>query len=165
MLGCELADGGLGGISLVERALAEPYVKDHDDTADQGPERWPRRFDTSNWELLVAIINGEVTGGAALTFDTPGIEMLEGHRDLAVLWDLRVAPAWRGQGVGTDLFHAAMAWAGPRGCRQLKVETQNVNVPARRFYHGQGCVPGAIHRFAYPALPEEVQLLWYQDLA
>jgi hypothetical protein len=51
-----------------------------------------------------------------------------------------------------------------RECRQLKVETQNINVPACRFYARQGCVLGVIDRFAYPTLPDEVQLLWYKDL-
>jgi GNAT superfamily N-acetyltransferase len=99
-----------------------------------------------------------------VAFDTPTVEMLEGRRDLAVLWDIRVAPEARGQGVGAALFGAAAAWAAARGCRQLKVETQNVNVPACRFYASQGCVLAAIHRFAYPGLPHEVQLLWYRDL-
>jgi hypothetical protein len=51
-----------------------------------------------------------------------------------------------------------------RGCRRLKVETQNTNVPACRLYASQGCTLGAIHRFAYPELPEEIQLLWYKDV-
>ena len=36
--------------------------------------------------------------------------------------------------------------------------------PACRFYAKQGCELAAIHRFAYPELPNEVQLLWYKDL-
>ena len=56
-------------------------------------------------------------------------------------------------------------WVVARGCRWLKVETQNINVPACRFYAKQGCVLGAIHRFAYPDYPNEAQLLWYKDLA
>jgi hypothetical protein len=51
-----------------------------------------------------------------------------------------------------------------KGCFRLKVETQNINVPACRFYVKQGCVLGAIHRFAYPEFPDEAQLLWYKDL-
>lgn len=47
----------------------------------------------------------------------------------------------------------------------MVVETQSTNVPACRFYARQGCTLGAIHRFAYPALPHEVQLLWDRDLA
>jgi ribosomal protein S18 acetylase RimI-like enzyme len=99
-----------------------------------------------------------------VAFDTTGVDMLEGRSDLSVLWDIRVAPDARGRGVGAALFRAAEAWAAARGCRWLKVETQNVNVPACRFYARQGCVLGGIHRFAYPELPDEIQLLWYRDL-
>lgn len=158
-----VVDDGLGGFALSERAVGVPYVKDYD-AADGGPARWAERFDLSRWGLLGARSGGRVVGGAAIAFDTPTMEMLEGRRDMAVLWDIRVVPEARGQGVGAALFRAAEAWAAARGCRQLKVETQNVNVPACRFYAAQGCVLGAIHRFAYPGLPHEVQLLWYRDL-
>lgn len=154
---------GLGGFSLSERALDAPYVKDYDAT-DGGPARWAERFDVSKWGLLLARLDGRLVGGAAVAFDTPEVMMLEGRRDLAVLWDLRVAPEARGHGVGAALFRAAEAWAAARGCTQLKVETQNVNVPACRFYARRGCVLGGIHRFAYPGLPHEVQLLWYREL-
>jgi hypothetical protein len=45
------------------------------------------------------------------------------------------------------------------------VETQNVNVGACRFYVAQGCSLGSAHRYAYENHPDEVQLLWYKDLA
>jgi GNAT superfamily N-acetyltransferase len=80
------------------------------------------------------------------------------------LGDIRVSPEARGKGVGARLFAAVEFWARARGCTRLKVETQNINVPACRFYARQGCVLGAIHRFAYPDLPGEVMLLWYKDL-
>jgi hypothetical protein len=44
------------------------------------------------------------------------------------------------------------------------VETQNINVPACRFYAAQGCELRGIHPNTYPELPHEVQLLWYLDL-
>ena len=47
----------------------------------------------------------------------------------------------------------------------MKVETQNINVPACRFYARMGCELGTIDRFAYPDLPGETQLLWHLDLA
>ena len=90
--------------------------------------------------------------------------MLENRTDLTVLWDIRIHPDYRRQGIGQALFRAAETWARSRGCRQLKVESQNVNLPACRFYAKQGCVLGAIDRFAYADLPDEVQLLWYKDL-
>jgi GNAT superfamily N-acetyltransferase len=163
VLDIEERAGGLTGLPLTERALATPYVKDYD-AADGGPERWPSRFDVSRWGLFAARSGGQRVGGAAVAFGTDGVEMLEERDDLAVLWDLRVAPDARGRGVGAALFRAAEAWAAARGCRQLKVETQTVNVPACRFYVRMGCVLGGIHRFAYPDLPDEVQLLWYKAL-
>ena len=156
-------DSGLGGLVLTERRLAVPYRKDYD-AHDGGPAEWPRRFDLTNWGLFAAQDGGAVVGAAAVAVDTPGVDMPEGRPDLAVLWDLRVAPEARGRGVGTALFQAAEAWSAARGCRQLKVETQTVNVPACRFYARAGCVLGAVHRFAYPDLPDEVQLLWYKTL-
>lgn len=47
---------------------------------------------------------------------------------------------------------------------ELKIETQNTNAPACRFYARRGCVLRAIRRFAYPLLPNEVELLWYKEL-
>jgi len=90
--------------------------------------------------------------------------MLEGRADLACLWDLRVHPDYRGKGVGHQLYNRAIAWARERQCRQLKVETQNINVPACRFYARQGCELGGINRYAYGAVLDEIQLLWYQDV-
>lgn len=155
---------GLGGLVLTERAVDAPYVKDYDAIAGCEPARWAERFDVSRWAFFAARVDDRRVGGAVVAFGTPGVEMLEGRRDLAVLWDIRVAPDARGQGVGAALIRAAEAWAVARRCRWMKVETQNVNVPACRFYARQGYVLGAIHRFAYPGLPGEAQLLWYRDL-
>lgn len=88
-----------------------------------------------------------------------------GRDDVAVLWDIRVLPRERGGGVGSALFRAAGGWARTRGCRRLTIETQNINVPACRFYQKMGCTLGAIDRFAYPGQPAEVQLLWWKALA
>jgi hypothetical protein len=47
---------------------------------------------------------------------------------------------------------------------ELKVETQNINLPARRFYQRQGCVLRAVNHGAYREFPEEIQFLWYKEL-
>jgi ribosomal protein S18 acetylase RimI-like enzyme len=62
------------------------------------------------------------------------------------------------------LFAAAAAWAQSRGCGELKVETQNTNVPACRFYEKHKCELRQVNRNAYPSLPAEIQLLWYKNL-
>jgi ribosomal protein S18 acetylase RimI-like enzyme len=150
------------GFVTVERALDSTYVKDYD--AIESPRDWSR-FDTSKWGLLAAYSGHQRVGGAIVALDTYGVDLLEGRSDLAVLWDIRVAPHCRGRGIGTALFRAAEAFAAARGCRELKVETQNTNVPACRFYQRQGCVLRTVNRFAYPALPHESQLIWTKSLS
>lgn len=157
-------DAGLGGLHLRAVPVAAPYVKDYDALPGQHPTAWPGQLNLARWGILSAWADGERVGGAVVAWDTPGVDVLEGRADLAVLWDLRVLPARRGRGIGVALFRAAEVWARMRGARRLKVETQNVNVAACRFYARQGCTLGALHRFAYPTLPDEAQLLWYKPL-
>ncbi len=164
VLDVALQEEGFGGIVLRERTLAQPYEKDYDRIAGEGPLAWSSRFDVSSWGLLVARRESSWIGSAVLAYGTPEVTMLEGRMDLAVLWDIRVAPEFRGRGVGSRLFEAAERWAATRRCRQIKVETQNTNVPACRFYLRHGCRLGAINLRAYPALHEEAQLLWYKEL-
>lgn len=160
-----LREGGLAGFDLVERPLPVPWRKDYDALPANRPVDWPRRFDVSRWALLSAWVAGRRAGGAVVAWRTPAMSMLDGRGDLALLWDLRVAPELRRRGVGSALFAATERWAAARGCRQLKIETQSVNVPACRFYASRGCELGGVRRFAYPELPEEAQLLWYKAVA
>ena len=51
-----------------------------------------------------------------------------------------------------------------KGCHQLKVETQDINVPACRFYAANGFELREANRGAYGNLPNEMQLLWYKQL-
>jgi GNAT superfamily N-acetyltransferase len=92
------------------------------------------------------------------------VDLLEGRRDLAVVWDLRVEADRRRGGVGTALWRAAESWARAQGCTHVKVETQDVNVPACLFYARQGCTLRGIHPGAYPHSPGETQLLWVRSL-
>ena len=159
-----LTDGGLGGMVLTELPVAEPYVKDYDAIEGEGPAGWAKRFDVSSWGMIGAFRDGARIGGAVIAFRTADLHMLGGRDDVAVLWDIRVAPEQRGSGVGSALFRAAERWAGDRSCGWLKIETQNVNISACRFYQKMGCTLGGIERFAYPDLPDEVQLLWWKAL-
>lgn len=152
------------GFVLTGRTLDAPWVKDYDAIPGEGPASLAVRFDLSRWGLIVARTDGRLVGGAVIAFDTPGVDMLRGRRDLAVLWDLRVAPEVRERGVGAALFRAAEAWAAARGCTALEVETQNINAAACRFYARMGCALVSIDRHAYPALPHEIQLIWRKEL-
>ena len=99
-----------------------------------------------------------------MVYGSKAIDMLEGRDDLAVLWDIRVIEELRGHGIGSELVAVGEAWARDRGCRELKVETQDINVAACLFYHRQGFVLRGINPSAYPGLPQETQLLFYKEL-
>lgn len=133
-----------------------PFEKDYD--ALESPVEWPRRFDVCNWTLLLS-----PGGGAVVAWSSQGVDMLEGRDDLAVLWDIRVAPERRGKGVGSALVSEAARWACERGCREMKVETQDINVAACRFYAAVGFRLDEIVPDAYPSL-DEAMLIWRRDL-
>lgn len=156
---------GLGGIQLSPQSVAKPYVKDYD--ALGPPRLWLAEFNTSNWGFFLAVEDDAPLGAAAVAWNTNGVNMLEGRHDMSVLWDIRVSPAQRRQGIGKALFAYAADWSRQRGCRMMKIETQNINIEACRFYVSQGCVLGDIRRYAYrdvPAAAGEVQLNWYLSL-
>jgi len=168
LLDVDEINGGIGGLGLRERPVQVPYKKDYDAYADGGPLDWPERFDISKWGLWIGREDGNVVGGAAVAWNSPGVQMLEERNDLAVLWDIRIRASNRLHGIGTALFRKAASWAKSKGCRLLKIETQNVNVGACRFYAKMGCFLGRIDRLAYsqcPGVAGEVMLIWYLDLS
>ena len=156
---------GVDGRALAEQHVPVPYVKDYDAVGDSGPLQWSEQFDISAWAFFLARLDGRVVGGATVAFRTADVTMLDGRDDLAVLWDIRVVPDARRRGVGAALFSKALDWARTRECSELKIETQNVNVGACRFYERCGCELRAIHRSAYATLPDEMQLLWYRSVS
>jgi GNAT superfamily N-acetyltransferase len=156
----EYASTPAGRFALSHRSIARPWVKNYDD--DGGPEAWQSRFDLSYWRFFVARANGARVGGAAVVHRAPDIDMLHARRDVALLWDIRVSPEMRGQGVGTALMSAVEGWAATYGAEWLEVETQNINAPACRFYERHGFEVREVNPDAYPTLPHEVQLVWYK---
>lgn len=160
----EIIPAAGGGFTLREISLEAPLYKDYDSLPDNHPTDWLQRFDTRNWGLLFAVEAGRKLGAAVITYHTLGVEMLEGRPDLAVLWDIRVQPDWRGKGVGSALFRAVLEWAKERACTELKIETQNNNPAAVRFYLKQGCELRQVVEDAYPGLTGEQMLLFYKQL-
>jgi len=157
--------GGLGGLRMREEPVVPPYVKDYDQ--EDTPVSWAEDFDVRAWGFFVALAGGRPVAGAAVAWRTPGVHMLAQRDDMAVLWDLRVHPDWRHQGLGERLFGHAADWSRAQGARLFKIETQNINVRACHFYRKQGCRLGAIDCDGYagrPHLAHEVMLLWYLEL-
>ncbi len=163
ILDVDVPGDGLRGLSLAAKPVATPYVIDHD--ARWGPPtKWRERFDVSKWGLLFAEVAGTTVGSALIACDTPNVFMLEGRRDLASLWDLRVHPDHRGRGVGRCLIEGSETWARRADCISMKIETQNVNVRACELYVRCGYVLRSMDRFAYEDAPEETQLIFMKEL-
>ena len=114
-------DNGLGGLTFIEEPVT-PYVKDYDAFENERPSAWLKRFDISRWGIFSAFENGQRVGGAAVAWNTPEIEMLEGRKDLACLWDLRVHPDYRNKGIGRKLFSYSLDWARKKQCHRLKID-------------------------------------------
>ncbi len=161
----ESNDNGLGGFQFKEEEIREPYIKDADQIEGEGPLQWSKTMDTTHWGVLSAYDDSQRVGGAVVAWKTPGIYyMLEDHDDVAALWDIRIHPVYRSQGIGSQLLNRVADWARDKGCRLLKIETQNNNVWACRFYERQGCTLGAVNRDAYKEFPDEIQLIWHLKL-
>lgn len=149
------------GFTLTEKPV-ESWTKDYD--VDDRPMRWRRRWDMSNWGFFLALDGDTAVGGCVVAWKTEGVHRLLGRDDIAALWDIRVHPEHRRKGVGKALFARAAAYGRERDCLYLRIETQNINVSACRFYESQGAVLGGVDRFAYSDYPDEVSMDWYLDL-
>lgn len=141
----------------------EPFRKDYDDCEEDRPTSLPKRFDVSNWALIGAFCDGRRIGGAILARSTPGLNMLEGRDDLALIMDIRVHPDSRGQHIGEAVMKGALEWAARNCCTELKVETQDINGPACRFYYSQGFRLAEVNERVYEGL-DETQLIWRKPI-
>lgn len=156
-------ENGLGGIKIYEENIANPFIKDYDKY--EKPIEWKDKWNLENWGLFVAKNDtNETIGGVVIAYDTPEIHMLEGRKDLTVLWDIRVQAEYRGKGIGTLLFNKAVEYTKEKNCKIIKIETQNNNIDACKFYSKQGCYLEGIHYGVYKEFPDEIQLLWYKRI-
>ena len=145
--------------------LSAPYRKDYDACVGERPTDWPAHFDVAGWVFLAAYLHDRRVGGAAVVMRDPNVELLRHRSKTALLWDIRVAPETRHQGIGTRLLDAAQHVAREGGANRLLVETQHINVPACRFYQRHGFTLEAVAPHVYPELPQEVRLLWSKPIA
>ena len=160
----EKINSGLGGILLVETPVDE-YRKDLGVYAEA--IKYADEFDITNWSFFMAFHNETPIGAVTIASSTEGVHMLDGRDDMSVLWDIRIDDRYKQQGIGSKLFYLAVEWSKSKGFSQMKIECQNNNVPACKFYKKQGATLGKVDEYAYykdAAVKNEVQLIWYVDL-
>jgi len=158
-------DYGLAGLEFIEEPVEQPYRKEADCPEDS-PLLWPPKSETGEFAAFLALEGDVPVGGAAVVVNPSAAFLFERRDTLAGLWDIRVHPEFRGMGIGSKLLLHAADWAKARGCTQMRIECQNTNVSACRFY-AKYCTLGGVERFGYAACDDvshEVMLLWYRDL-
>jgi GNAT superfamily N-acetyltransferase len=151
-----LSDTGL----LVEEPV-EPRFKDYDAIPEEKPTAHRHR---PNLGIFPAFDGDQRVGGVILARDLPDFDITDGRSDVAVIIDLRVDPACRGRGCGRQLFEHAFGWARDNGCKLLRVETQDINVAACRFYERMGCNLLSFEEDAYGPDINEVRIYWERRL-
>ena len=126
------------GPRFVEERLDAPLTLDTD--VHESPASWGGRPDLARWTLVCGIDGDSRAGGAIVVVQPEDDWFFPPDPSLAVLRDLRVAPAYRRLGVGRRLLLEAVACAREAGCLRLGIETQDVNAPACRLYASAGAV-------------------------
>jgi GNAT superfamily N-acetyltransferase len=106
--------------------------------AIRSDEQWAHRLASSADPRvnlpLVADIRSELVGLAWGRIDAA-------QPDVATLYQMWVAPACRGTGIGRQLLQAVIAWAVGRGAAALDLGVTCGDTPARRLYERAGFTP------------------------
>ncbi len=138
--------------------------KDYDEITSERPSSLAHRFDPAPWGIFAGF-DGEIRlGGTIVIRNTPEYELLEQRHDLAIIADLRVLPEFRGLGFGSALVTQAVDWARAQGCAEIRVETQDINVTACRFYDAMGFHLHSIEEQVYGPDIDETRILWARKL-
>jgi len=157
-------DNGLGGL-VFEEVPVTPYVKDL--SVYEQATKYEEMFDVSNWRFFMAFDGETPVGAMTVAGTTEGMYMLGGRTDACVLWDIRVADAYKHKGIGQKMLDMGIAAARADGYRLMIIECQNNNVTACKFYRKQGAQLSKVDMNAYDSEPEvadEVQFVWHLEL-
>jgi len=92
---------------------------------------------------VVAMLGGRPVGSGVLS--------VEG--DVAGLFDIVTEPAYRGQGIGTEVVATLLARAWERGARTAFLQVNDDNEPALSIYRRFGF--DTLYRYHYRARPDE----------
>lgn len=145
---------------LPRRGIARAFRKDYDAIPGNGPAGWPARFAVDRARFMAAYDQGRRVGGAVVIVEPSDVARLGGEPPFALLWDVRVAPAARGRGIGRALLRAAETVTQETGSRGLVAETQDINVAACHLYARAGYDIIRVNPTAYPDIAGETQIVW-----
>ena len=112
--------------------------------ADAAIDRLFERIAESDGTVIVADLNGAVIAHMFLVFDRMGPYVREDMRDYALVADMFVRAAHRGQGIAQALLAEAERLATARGVPRLMIGVLSGNDRAERTYQEFGFTPYAL---------------------
>jgi streptothricin acetyltransferase len=151
----ELALFAEDGVVRYEVVSVRPYRKCYGPHAGDDPSAHLKAPDKA---VFLAYLDGSVAGRVIVS---------EGWNGYAWIDDIAVDVRRRRAGVGRALMDRAVAWAVERSLPGIRLETQDNNVPACKFYESYGFHLGGFDRDLYRGLDEEtkeIALFWYLPL-
>jgi GNAT superfamily N-acetyltransferase len=160
---CEAIDGMLTGrapMPLPRRVVCPAFRKDYDAIPGNGPAGWRTRFAVDRAYFMAAYDHGRRVGSAVAIVEPSDVARLGGDPHFALLWDVRVAPAARGNGIGRMLLAAVESATRAAACDGIAAETQDINVAACQLYARAGYIIASVDPKAYPELPMETRIVW-----
>jgi streptothricin acetyltransferase len=83
----------------------------------------------------------------------------------AYIEDIRIGSEYRRTGIGTRLMETALEWAKIGHMPGIMLETQDINVPACKFYESCGFELGGVDVYLYKGVTpviDEIALYWYK---
>lgn len=116
-------------IRLTLETLPRPYIKDfHGEITSEDLQRYTG---IAAQGLSILALEGSQPVGI-------GIAGAEAWNRTLWIWEFHVLPPYQGQGIGLRMMDALAENGRGAGMRTMRVETQNTNVPAIRFYRRAG---------------------------
>jgi rubredoxin/ribosomal protein S18 acetylase RimI-like enzyme len=125
------------------------FNQEHEFTANTEAQSRALSMIIENPELgriFVYDIDGVIQGMVMLLFT---VSTFLG-RNVALLEDMVVAPAWQGKGIGTKLVDHAVDFARKEGFGRITLLTDEDNDAAQRFYRAQGFARSGMVVFRKP---------------
>lgn len=99
----------------------------------------PAMIAASHIQLLVAEYQGKLVGSGYARIET-GRHYLR-HAQHAYLGFMYVDPAFRGQGINTQIIERLRQWADSQGITELRLDVYTINTRAIRAYEKAGFIP------------------------
>ncbi len=144
---------------LIERSLDPPFVSADYGIPSHEVDDLAKRLQRDDGLYLVIEENERIIALLDVERET--------WRNTALIWNLYVDRAHRGQGLGSNLIKRAIQWAADRKLRAIWLETQTNNWPACKFYRQHGFQLCGIddHFYSNDDIGvKEVALFWWREV-